>query len=78
MKLICEICRKEYSVSDCEYKADIDGGMTLMCAENCQYEDPNDLEIVGTTTEGTIFDESHGRGLLLWWMDDELHDLVTA
>ena len=78
MKLICEFCNKEYSVSDCEYKADQDGGMTLMCPKDCQYEDPNDLEIVGTTTEGTVYDDAYGRGNLLWWMDEELLDLVTA
>lgn len=78
MKLVCEVCRMDYSPSECKYKADIDGGMTLMCPKECQYEDPNDLEIYGTTTEGTVYDDAYGRGNLLWWMNEELVDIVTA
>lgn len=78
MKLLCVVGREEYSLSDCEYKADQDGSKTLMCPLGCQYDDPNDLEIVGTTTEGTIYKEGYGGGNLLWWMDEELYNLVTA
>lgn len=78
MKLVCEVCDKEYSPSECKYKADIYGGMTLMCPKDCQYEEINDLEIYGTTTEGTVYDETHGRGKLLWWMNEELVEKVMS
>ena len=78
MKLVCEVCDKEYSPSECKYKADAYGGMTLMCPKDCQYENPDDLEIYGTTTEGTVYDDAYGRGNLLWWMNEELVDIVTA
>lgn len=78
IKLLCIVGREEYSLSECEYKADQDGAMTLMCPLGCQYEDPNELEIVGTTTEGTVYEDSYDKGNLLWWMNEELYDLVTA
>ena len=72
IKLICPICNWEDTEDKATYKQDNYGSSTLVCINDCQLEDNTDLEIVGTTTIDTLYENAYGVGRLLWYMNEEL------